>query len=264
MTQNERLSFLLNYLIQERNERVQTPADILEQKQLLRALMNLRAPKAVSEKFMKIQNDYLQQETRNKGITDARTLTPIRDKLYVWQGDITTLKCGAIVNAANSALLGCFIPCHGCIDNAIHTYAGVELRAECARLMRQQAHEEKIGQAKLTKAYNLPCDYIIHTVGPMVHGSLTQEDCAQLASCYWECLKKAEEYNIKSLAFCCISTGEFHFPREKAAQIAVGTVTEYLKKSKIERVIFNVFKNEDNAIYTTLLRAASPAAKKTQ
>lgn len=255
MTQKERLYFLLDYLIKEsdRYSGFEIPSDTSEQKGLLRSLMNMRAPKPVSAEFIKIQDEYLRQETNDKGITDANNLVPVYDRLYIWQGDITTLKCGAIVNAANSALLGCFIPCHQCIDNAIHTYAGVKLREECAGIMQKQKHSEKTGQAKITKAYNLPCDYVIHTVGPIVHGRLTQEDCALLKSCYIECLKKAEQYHIRSIAFCCISTGEFHFPNEEAAKIAVSTVTQYLKKSKIERVIFNVFKDEDKAIYTRLL-----------
>ena len=256
MTQNERLLFLLDYLIKESKQYsdINIPNSIPEKKRLLRSLMNIRAPKAISDEFIKIQDEYLQQETADKGITDVNSLVPVRGRLYIWQGDITTLKCGAIVNAANSAMLGCFVPCHKCIDNAIHTYAGIQLRLECDNLMREQGHAEQTGQAKITKAYNLPCDYIIHTVGPIVHGILTQKDCELLKACYIECLKKAEESNAGSIAFCCISTGEFHFPNDKAAEIAVDTVTEYLKKSKIEKVIFNVFKNEDREIYTKLLR----------
>lgn len=253
MTQNEKLYFLIDYLIKERYADIKIPSDISEQKTLLRSLMNVRAPKAISEEFIKIQNEYLQTEIADKGVTDINTLVPIRDKLYLWQGDITTIKCGAIVNAANSAMLGCFVPCHTCIDNAIHTYAGIQLRLECADIMMKQGHEEATGQAKITKAYNLPCDYIIHTVGPIVRGRLTENDCDLLKSCYIECLKKAEESGIKSIAFCCISTGEFHFPNKKAAQIAVSTVTEYLKKSEMERVIFNVFQDNDKEIYTKLL-----------
>lgn len=253
MTQTERLHFLIDYLIKERNPDIKIPSDISEQKMLLRSLMNVRAPMAISEEFIKIQDKYLQTEIADNGITDINDLTPVRDKLYIWQGDITTLKCGAIVNAANIAMLGCFVPCHKCIDNAIHTYAGVQLRLECNELMCRQGHEEKTGQAKITKAYNLPCDYIIQTIGPIVHGTLTGKDCELLKSCYIECLKKAEENGIKSIAFCCISTGEFHFPNAEAAEIAVSTVTEYLKKSEIERVIFNVFKDEDKEIYTKLL-----------
>lgn len=253
MTQTERLYFLIDDLIKERYADMEIPSDISGQKMLLRSLMNVRAPKAISKEFVKIQDAYLQTEIVDKGITDINTLVPIRDKLCLWQGDITTLKCGAIVNAANSAMLGCFVPCHGCIDNAIHTYAGVQLRLECADIMMKQGHEEAAGQAKMTKAYNLPCDYILHTVGPIVHGRLTGNDCKLLKSCYMECLKKAEENGIKSIAFCCISTGEFHFPNKEAAQIAVGTVTEYLKKSEIERVVFNVFKDKDREIYAKLL-----------
>ena len=255
MTQNERLYFLLDYLMKEsvRYSDIKPPFETSQQKQLLRSLMNIRTPKPVTEEFLRIQDEYLKQETQNKGITDANNLIPVRDRLCIWQGDITTLKCGAIVNAANSAMLGCFVPCHGCIDNAIHTYAGVQLRAECNRLMKEQGYEEPTGQAKITGAYNLPCDYIIHTVGPVVCGRLTEKDCALLKSCYIECLKVAEEHNIKSIAFCCISTGEFHFPNETAAEIAVDTVTKYLKNSDIERVIFNVFKDRDKEIYTKLL-----------
>lgn len=253
MTQKERLHFLLDYLIKERAAEIKIPSAIAEQKMLLRALMNIRAPMAVPEEFIKIQDKYLQKEAADKGITDVNALTPVRDRLYIWQGDITTLQCGAIVNAANSAMLGCFVPCHTCIDNAIHTYAGVQLRLACSDMMMKQGHEEATGQAKITSAYNLPSDYIIHTVGPIVHGRLTEKDCKLLESCYIECLKKAEENRIKSIAFCCISTGEFHFPNEKAAEIAVGAVMQYLKKSEIERVIFNVFKDGDKAIYTKLL-----------
>ncbi len=253
MTQKERLYFLIDYLIKEGYSDIKIPSDISEQKMLLRSLMNVRSPKAVSEEFIKIQDEYLQTETAEKGITDVNNLVSVRDKLYIWQGDITTLKCGAIVNAANSAMLGCFVPCHKCIDNAIHTYAGVQLRLECTDIMTKQGHEETTGQAKITSAYNLPCDYIIHTVGPIVRGRLTENDCELLKSCYIECMKKAEENNIKSIAFCCISTGEFHFPNNEAAEIAVSTVMKYLQKSEIERVIFNVFKDEDKAIYTKLL-----------
>lgn len=256
MTQTERLHFLLDYLLRESDygAEIQIPKEIPAQKRLLRALMNLRAPGAVSEAFIKVQDIYLQTETSAKGITDADSLVPIRDRLCLWQGDITMLKCGAIVNAANSALLGCFVPCHGCIDNAIHTYAGVRLRAECADIMDKQGFHEPPGKAKMTRAYNLPCSYVIHTVGPIVQGALTEENCALLKSCYVECLKKAEEYAISSIAFCCISTGEFHFPNERAAEIAVDTVTKYLNHSTIEKVIFNVFRDRDKEIYTNLLR----------
>ncbi|MGN0181667.1 MAG: protein-ADP-ribose hydrolase [Candidatus Ornithomonoglobus sp.] len=255
MTQLERLNFLITTLIKEqpKYENIEIPQSTENKKQLLRSLMNVRPPMNADAAFLKIQDEYLQLETAAKGITDSDTLPFICGKISLWQGDITTLKCGAIVNAANSAMLGCFVPCHSCIDNAIHTYAGIQLRAECNRLMKEQGYKEPTGQAKITGAYNLPCDYVIHTVGPIIHGRLTEQDCDLLKSCYIECLKAAEEYKIKSIAFCCISTGEFRFPNGKAAEIAVQTVTKHLKNSSIERVIFNVFKDRDKEIYTKLL-----------
>ena len=264
MTQKEKLNFLLDYLIKESagDLAIRIPFETAAQKQLLRSLLNVRPPKPATEEFLKIQDEYLKQEIREKGITDANHLIPVRDRLCIWQGDITTLICGAIVNAANSAMLGCFVPCHGCIDNAIHTYAGVQLRAECSRLRKEQGHEEPTGRAKITGAYNLPCDYIIHTVSPVICGRLTEKDCDLLKSCYVACLKTAEEHNIKSIAFCCISTGEFHFPNETAAKIAVDTVTDYLKTSKLERVVFNVFQDRDKEIYTKLLGAYQPPERK--
>ena len=176
--------------------------------------------------------------------------------ICLWRGDITTLRCDAIVNAANSALLGCFCPNHGCIDNAIHTYAGMQLRLACKEIMDAQGHEEPTGTAKLTPAYNLPCRYVLHTVGPIVRGRVTQEDEQLLASCYRSCLDLAAEHAVQSVAFCCISTGEFRFPNELAAQIATGTVSshEAIRQGRI-RVIFNVFKEQDEAIYKRLLCA---------
>ena len=213
-------------------------------------------PEPVSEEFLQMQDAYLQEETARKGITSLEDLTPEKDNFYLWQGDITTLQCDAIVNAANSQLLGCFCPCHGCIDNAIHTFAGVQLRLACADIMLEQQHEEGTGQAKITPAFDLPCKFVLHTVGPIVQGRLTERDRELLASCYRSCLTLAEENAIKSIAFCCISTGEFHFPNDKAAEIAVQTVKEYRKqtRSKIE-VIFNVFRDVDYKIYKKLLRA---------
>ncbi|MBP3360619.1 MAG: protein-ADP-ribose hydrolase [Clostridia bacterium] len=255
MTQSEKRIFLINRLIAEQDEysHISIPTNEVEQKKLLRSLMNVRIPKPVSDEFLKIQDEYLHAEIAEKGITDISDLEPIKDGIYLWQGDITTLKCGAIVNAANSRMLGCFVPCHKCIDNAIHTYAGIQLREECEQLMQTQGYDEPTGKAKITKAYNLPCDYIIHTVGPIVSGKLTKTDCELLTSCYKTCLETAERNNIKSIAFCCISTGEFHFPNDKAAEIAVNTVNEYLKNSDIEKVIFNVFKNIDYEIYREFL-----------
>jgi len=253
MTQTERLHYLITYLINEQQADIQIPQNTSDKKRLLRSLMNIRPPIDADSGFLKIQNEYLMFEIAEMGVTDAAALPFIQERICLWQGDITTLKCGAIVNAANSRMLGCFVPCHKCIDNAIHTYSGIQLRAECEQLMQKQGYDEPTGQAKITKAYNLPCDYIIHTVGPIVSGRLTKTDCELLTSCYKSCLETAERNNIKSIAFCCISTGEFHFPNDKAAEIAVKTVKEYLKNSDIERVIFNVFKDEDKAIYSKLL-----------
>ena len=204
-----------------------------------------------------MQDAYLQGETAAKVITDIADLTPIQPGLYLWQGDITTLKCDTIVNAANSGMTGCYIPNHRCIDNAIHTFAGVELRLACAELMEQQGYSESTGRAKITPAFNLPCKYVLHTVGPIIDGRVTKADKELLASCYRSCLELAAENGLESVAFCCISTGEFHFPNEQAAQIAVETVKEFLKaQTSVKKVIFNVFKDLDKAIYEKLLGAA--------
>ncbi|MCM1282899.1 MAG: protein-ADP-ribose hydrolase [Muribaculaceae bacterium] len=255
MTQEERRLFLIHELLRERPEYRNTdiPVDTQGQKRLLRSLFNIRMPQSVSEEFLKVQDAYLRELGAEKGITALAELTPVQEDLYIWQGDITTLKCGAIVNAANSQMLGCFCPCHGCIDNAIHTYSGVQLRLACARLMQNQGHEEPAGGAKITPAYNLPCEYVLHTVGPIVRGRLTQRDEKLLASCYRSCLMLAEENGVDSIAFCCISTGEFHFPNERAAEIAVETVKEYKRVQKRMKVIFNVFKQIDYEIYRSLL-----------
>ncbi len=257
MTQTKRRIFLIKELLHEQPQYsdIEIPADEQEQKKLLRSLFNIRMPEPVSEAFLEVQNAYLKEETRRKGITEFSGLKPIRDGIYLWQGDITTLRCDAIVNAANSQMLGCFCPCHGCIDNAVHTFSGVQLRAACAGLMKEQGHEEETGGAKITRAYNLPCEYVLHTVGPVIRGRVTKEDKNLLASCYLSCLGLAEKYKIKSLAFCCISTGEFHFPNEKAAEIAVGTVEGYRQRTHSGmEVIFNVFKDTDYQIYQKLLR----------
>ena len=256
MTQAERRLYLIRSLLNEKTEyqSLNVPRDAGEQRKLLRSLMNVRMPKVADEAFLRVQDEYLRQELADEGITDLDDLRPISGDLYLWQGDITRLKCGAIVNAANSGMTGCYIPCHACIDNCIHTFAGVQLRQDCAALMAEQGHEEPTGQAKITPAFNLPCDYVIHTVGPIVQGRLTGKHERLLSSCYESCLRTAEEHGVKSIAFCCISTGVFMFPNEKAAQIAVQTVREF--KEKINsgiQVIFNVFKEEDERIYRRLL-----------
>lgn len=256
MTQMERRSYLIKELLREqpRYRAIDIPADIQEQKNLLRSLFNIRAPEPANPEFLKVQDEYLQTVTAEKGITDIEDLLPLQEGIYLWQGDITTLRCDAIVNAANSQMLGCFCPCHGCIDNAIHTYSGVQLRMACADLMRRQGYEEPTGSAKITLAYNLPCRYVLHTVGPIIQGRLTKKDEELLASCYRSCLELAGKNNVKSIAFCCISTGEFHFPNKRAAQIAVETVKEYKRHTNSKmKVVFNVFKEIDWRIYRELL-----------
>ena len=255
-TQSERLEYLIEAFKREsfRYRELPMPGDEEGKRALLRSLMNVRAPGELEPQALRVQNEYLREAIREKGITSIKDLSPAEDGIYLWRGDITTLECDAIVNAANSGMTGCWVPCHNCIDNCIHTYAGVQLRQECAELMEAQGHEEPTGQAKLTRAYNLPCRYVIHTVGPIVNGRLTKKHEQQLASCYRSCLQTAEENGINSIAFCCISTGVFGFPQKRAAEIAVETVRECqaAAKSKIE-VIFNVFKADDHKIYRNLL-----------
>lgn len=256
MTQDERLEFLLRYLLAERKEYadIRMPDDLSEKRRLLRSLMNVRPPVPASMEFLAVQDAYLQERLAERGVTRLGDLKPAQPRLYLWQGDITTLAVDAIVNAANNQMLGCFAPCHGCIDNAIHTYAGVQLRLECAEIMRKQGCEEETGRAKITKAYNLPCRFVLHTVGPIICGSVSKADRELLAGCYRSCLELAAEYGLHSVAFCCISTGEFHFPAELAAEIAIGTVREWQQQNpdRIE-VVFNVFKDKDRDIYKELL-----------
>lgn len=258
MTQRERRLYLIEKLLQERPKDIgmEIPEDEESQKQLLRSLFNIRMPRPAGQEFIAVQDAYLQEELQCRGITELDDLQPVQDGIYLWQGDITTLRCDAIVNAANSQMLGCFVPCHRCIDNAIHTFAGIQLRLACAEQMRRQGHEEETGKAKLTPAFNLPCRYVLHTVGPIVGSRLTKRDEELLASCYRSCLELAEQHGIKSVAFCCISTGEFRFPNEKAAEIAIRTVKEYRERTQSKtEVIFNVFKERDLHIYRELLGA---------
>ena len=218
---------------------------------LFRALVNVRQPGPVSREFLSVQNALLKQALEEKGIVNAEDLQPVRDNLYLWKGDITTLKADAVVNAANSGMTGCYCPNHGCIDNAIHTYAGVQLRNECARIMDAQGYSEPVGQVKITEAYNLPCRYILHTVGPTVRGSLTELHERQLANCYCACIEAAAAHGFESIAFCCISTGEFRFPHERAAQIAIDTVRGADTSIK---VIFDVFSDEDYRLYASKMK----------
>ena len=258
MNQSERRMSLIRVLLKEHPEYrgLRIPADADTQWQLLRGLLNIREPRRIGTDFLQIQDAYLQEETAAKGITDAADLMPLQPGLYLWQGDITTLKCDAIVNAANSDMTGCYCPNHSCIDNAIHTYAGVQLRLACAEIIDRQGHPEPTGQAKITAAFDLPCRYVLHTVGPIINGRVTKADKELLSSCYRSCLELAAEKGLESVAFCCISTGEFHFPNQLAAEIAVQTVKEFLQTpTSIKKVIFNVFKDLYKEIYTRLLTA---------
>lgn len=215
--------------------------------------MNVRPAGPASEEFVRTQDDYLRRTLSEKGITDQASIPEIRPGIKLWRGDITLLKCDAIVNAANSGMTGCYVPCHACIDNCIHTYSGIQLREECAELMRSKSSPEPTGTAEITKAYNLPCKYVIHTVGPIVEGRLNDKHRGQLVSCYRSCLELAAEHGIGSLAFCCISTGLFRFPNDEAALIAVRTAEEFRKDNGGPEVIFKVFKEEDEHIYRGIL-----------
>ncbi len=252
MTQTEKRVFLIDRLLDEspggRGRAV--PEDPAEQRKLLRALMNVRPPRPIGEDFLAVQDEYLREETAAKGITDIKDLTPLEPGIYLWQGDITALRCDAIVNAANSGMTGCYVPGHNCIDNCIHTFAGIRLRLECAELMQTQGHEEPAGAAKLTPAYALPCKYVLHTVGPIVEGAVTERDEELLAGCYRSCLDLAAENGLPSVAFCCISTGVFRFPKARAARIAVETVRRYRGDRE---VIFVVHSRENYDIYRALL-----------
>ncbi len=252
MDQAEKRRYLIDALLSEQTKYrgMELPSGETEQKQLLRGLMNIRLPGAVSEDILRVQDEYLREAALEKGITDVDELTPVEPGICLWQGDITTLRCDAIVNAANAGMTGCYQPCHSCIDNCIHTYAGMQLRNACAEIMAAQGHEEPTGQAKITPGFNLPCRYVIHTVGPIVDGRLTQRHEAQLASCYRSCLQLAAENGCESIAFCCISTGVFGFPKEEAAEIAIRTVRDWKAETgSAMRVVFNVFSDRSLELY---------------
>lgn len=266
MNKDEQLDYLISELIKEDLQlgRIDIPPDYQDKRKLLRALMNIRPPRPISNEFLAVQDEFLSTEAAEKGIVDGMSLPEASQdtKISLWQGDITTLKADAIVNAANDRMLGCFVPCHACIDNAIHSAAGIQLRLECDGLMKKQSYPEPTGKAKITKAYNLPCNYVLHTVGPIVTGQLTEKHQKQLASCYQSCLELAAEKGLLSTVFCCISTGEFHFPNKRAAEIAVATVQEFLNRNGSGiKVIFNVFKDIDYQIYRTLLGADKTTEK---
>ena len=238
------------------------PTDLTSRRRLLRSLMNVRPPMPLKQELLAMQDELLSAERDSKGVVDGTALPAVNGhpRIAVWKGDITRLRVDAIVDADNSALLGCFCPCHGCIDNAIHSAAGLQLRDECNRIMQAQGHPEPTGRAKLTKGYNLPARYVLHTVGPIVQGRVTARDREELASCYRSCLELAAKHGLESVAFCCISTGEFHFPNQEAAEIAVKTVTDFLRQDmSIKKVIFNVFKDIDAQIYRRILGAGRTA-----
>ena len=256
MTHQEQRLYLLRELLAEAPRRIPIPVDEQGQKDLLRALMNVREPKPISQDFLKIQDEYLKAERNLRGVVDGWSLPsiPSNPHIVLWQGDITTLTVDAIVNAANSKLRGCFYPCHSCIDNIVHSRSGIQLRLLCDDIMNRQGYDEPTGKAKITPAFNLPSRYILHTVGPIVSGRVTRRDRALLASCYRACLTLAVQKGCKSIAFCCISTGEFHFPNEEAAEIAIAAVENFLRNGNEPiRVIFDVFKDVDLRIYQKLL-----------
>lgn len=272
--QEERLAYLLEAFKDDSviYRDLETGDDYQEKRMALRSLMNIRMPGRMTENVIRVQDEFLSQEAKEKGIVKWETIPTaaeqygsthlFSDRLSIWQGDITRLQAGAVVNAANSQMLGCFVPCHGCIDNAIHSAAGIELREECSHYMKQRkmkygsGYQEPVGQAVLTGGYNLPAEHVIHTVGPIVRGSLTQKLKDDLRNCYLNVLNCCAEHKIRSVAFCCISTGEFHFPNDEAAKIAVKTVTEFLQDhtDAFDRIIFNVFKDVDRELYEKELR----------
>jgi O-acetyl-ADP-ribose deacetylase (regulator of RNase III) len=256
------LNYLLKVLIED-NTHIslkQLPDNNAEKRKLLRVLSNIRPPRPLSKLFIEMQDAELKRQAQVKGIVELHEIQSISQfpKFKLWQGDITCLKVDAIVNAANSQMLGCFSPLHGCIDNAIHSAAGIQLRLECDEIMRKQGFPEPAGNAKITDGYNLPAKYIIHTVGPIVNNDcVTIDDENLLVSCYRSCLAVADQNKLESIAFCCISTGEFRFPNQRAAEIAVNTVLNYFDENKstnINAVVFNVFKDLDYAIYKELLQ----------
>ena len=260
MIQLEQLQAMNDLLLEDqpqyKEDASQFPKDRRSQRRLMRSLMNVRHPHILPKALVRMQDQILSEEREEKGIVDVENLPTTKpdSRIAIWQGDITRLGADAIVNAANSQLLGCFSPCHGCIDNAIHSAAGLQLREECAEIMRRQGHEEATGQAKITKGYNLPAKHVLHTVGPTIYGQVTEEDEHLLASCYQSCLELAAKEDLSTVAFCCISTGVFHFPNRRAAEIAVQTVQDFLNENnQIKLVIFNVFKDQDLAIYQDLL-----------
>lgn len=265
----KKLDYLIEYLLRENVEvRIdRIPTDVNDKKNLYRGLCNIREPKTISKEYLRIEKEYLQEELKKKNITKVEDIHPIsqtikesnlenKDKICLWQGDITTLQIDSIVNAANSRGLGCFVPCHKCIDNQINTFAGVELRLECNEIMKEKEYFLDIGKAFITKGYNLPSKYIIHTVGPIIYNKVTSLEERQLANCYTNSLELAVENNIRTIAFPCISTGEFRFPKDEACKIAIVAVEKFLKEhiQDFDKIIFNVYGEEDYKIYESNIK----------
>ena len=254
----EKLDFLIGYLLNEnKNIKIERiPQNITEKKKLYRSLCNIREAKPISEEYLQKENEYLQEELKKKYITKVQSILPIKksklgNKICLWKGDITTLEIDAIVNAGNSQGLGCFIPCHKCIDNQINTFAGISLRLECNKIMKDKNYFLDTGKAFITKGYNLPAKYIIHTVGPVIYNNVTKKEEKQLMDCYINSLKLAMKNGIRTIAFPCISTGEFKFPKEKASKLAISAVKSFLDEyaGGLEKVVFNVYGEEDYKIY---------------
>ena len=255
----EQRIWLIEQLLAERSDAsgIKIPSNEKEQKDLLRGLMNIRMPDPVSDEFLKVQDEYLTAENMDEGIVRLEDLEPFGsdERIYLWQGDMSRLAVDAVVNPANSGFTGCYQWLHSCLDNILGSKAGIQLRLCCNDIIRKQGHPEPTGQAKITPAFNLPAKYIIHTVGPIVQHILTKQNEEDLASCYRSILKLADENGLSDVAFCCISTGVFMFPNERAAEIAVRTVREYLDTTGSGiKVIFNVFKDIDYLFYKNLLR----------
>lgn len=252
----DKLDYLIEGLLKEslRLPGYDKPITYEEKKAYYRGLRNIRNPKPISEEYLKVQDEYLKEEVKAKGIHDEKDIPFNLDIISIWQGDITTLKCDAIVNAGNDSALGCFEPNHNCIDNIIHSYAGIQLRNECHKIMKGDYLD--VGQVILTSAYNLPCNYVLHTVGPIADYPISKQDCLDLESCYYNCLELAKKQGLRTIAFPCISTGVFGFPKDEASKIAISTVCEYLKKYSyaFDHIIFNVFTDEDKKIYTRNLK----------
>lgn len=256
MNRSDNLDYILRQLTTDCGQQYAIPDALADKQRMMRALMNIRQPIEASEDFLKAQDCELQLQAQDKGVVAIDGVG-----LQLWQGDITRLQVDGIVNAANSQMLGCWAPLHNCIDNCIHSAAGIQLRRECHELMLNQDHDEPTGQAKITLGYNLPAKHVIHTVGPIIpQGTFpTAVQEQQLASCYRSCLDIADENGLRSIAFCCISTGVFNFPNLRAAEIAITTVKDWLGKhenSSIQQVIFNVFLDKDYDIYKRLLAAS--------